>query len=68
MRESARDLYAWLEEGAEVFICGDKARMATDVQAELTRIVQTEGGRTPELAAEYLAALRKSRRLKLDVY
>lgn len=68
MREAARDLYAWLEEGAEVFICGDKARMATDVQTELTRIVQTEGGRTPEQAAEYLAALRKSRRLKLDVY
>jgi sulfite reductase (NADPH) flavoprotein alpha-component len=68
MREAARDLYAWLEEGAEVFICGDKARMATDVQAELTRIVETEGGRTPEQAAEYLAAMRKARRLKLDVY
>ena len=68
MRESARDLYGWLEEGAEVFICGDKARMATDFQTELTRIVETEGGRTPEQAAEYIAALRKSRRLKLDVY
>ena len=68
MREAARDLYAWLEDGAEVFICGDKARMATDVQRELARIVETEGGRTPEQAAEYLAALRKSRRLKLDVY
>lgn len=68
MRESARDLYAWLEEGAEVFICGDKARMAADVQQELARIVQTEGGRTQEQAAEYMAALRKSRRLKLDVY
>lgn len=68
MREASRDIYAWLEQGAEVFICGDKARMATDVQAELARIVQSEGGRTPEQAAEYLAALRKARRLKLDVY
>jgi sulfite reductase (NADPH) flavoprotein alpha-component len=68
MREAARDLYGWLEEGADVFICGDKARMATDVQTELARIVETEGGRTPEQAAEYLAAMRKSRRLKLDVY
>ena len=42
--------------------------MATDVQAELTRIVETEGGRTPEQAAEFIAAMRKSRRLKLDVY
>jgi sulfite reductase (NADPH) flavoprotein alpha-component len=68
MREAARDLYAWLEDGAEVFICGDKARMAADVQQELTRIVESEGGRTADQAAEYVAALRKSRRLKLDVY
>ena len=68
MREAARDLYAWLEDGAEIFICGDKARMAADVQRELTHIVQTVGGRTPDQAAEYVAALRKSRRLKLDVY
>lgn len=68
MREQARDLFAWLEEGAEIFICGDKSRMAADVQAELQRIVQAEGGRTPEQAAEYMAGLRKARRLKLDVY
>jgi sulfite reductase (NADPH) flavoprotein alpha-component len=68
MRESARDVYAWLEEGAEIFICGDKRKMAADVQRELSRIVETEGGRTPEQAAEYVAALKKSRRLKLDVY
>ena len=68
MREAAHDLYAWLEEGAEVFICGDKARMATDVQQELAHIVQSQGGRTAEQAAEYVAALRKAKRLKLDVY
>ncbi len=68
MREHAKDVYAWLQEGAEIFICGDKARMAADVQAELQAIVQSEGGRTAEQAAEYMAELRKSRRLKLDVY
>ena len=68
MREHARDVYAWLEDGAEVFICGDKGRMATDVQAALVDIVQTQGGRTPEQAAEYVAAMRKTKRLKLDVY
>jgi sulfite reductase (NADPH) flavoprotein alpha-component len=68
MREQARDLFDWLERGAEVFICGDKGRMAADVQNELQRIVESEGGRTPDQAREYLAALRKSRRLKLDVY
>jgi sulfite reductase (NADPH) flavoprotein alpha-component len=68
MREQAADLYAWLEEGAEIFICGDKARMAADVQRELQAIVETAGGRTAEQAAEYVGELRRTRRLKLDVY
>ena len=68
MREQGRDLYAWLEEGAEVFICGDKARMAADVQLELQAIVEREGGRTADQAADYIAALRREKRLKLDVY
>lgn len=68
MREQARDLYGWLEEGAEVFICGDKGRMAADVQNELVRIVETEGSRTHEQAVEYVAGMRTTKRLKLDVY
>ena len=68
MREQARDIYGWLEEGAEVFICGDKARMATDVQRELQTIVEVAGGRTAEQAAAYIADLKRARRLKLDVY
>ena len=57
-----------LEEGAEVFICGDKGKMAADVQKELLAIIETEGGRSPEQAVEYVNALKKSHRLKLDVY
>lgn len=68
MREQARDVYAWLEDGAEVFICGDKARMATDVQGELQTIVEREGGRTADQAAAYMAELKRAKRLKLDVY
>ena len=68
MREGAKDFYAWLEEGAEIFICGDKGKMAADVQRELARIIETEGGRTPEQAAEYVTAMKKAHRLKLDVY
>ena len=68
MRENAREFYRWLEEGAEVFICGDKVKMAADVQRELAHMVETEGGRTSERAAEYVTAMKKSRRLKLDVY
>jgi len=68
MREQARDFYAWLEDGAEIFICGDKGKMAADVQKELHAIVETQGGRSPEQAIEYVGALKKAHRLKLDVY
>ena len=68
MRERARELWEWLEEGAEVFVCGDKDRMAADVDRELLRIVESEGGRTPDQAREYVESLRRSKRYKRDVY
>ncbi len=66
--EQARDVWAWLEDGAEFFVCGDKERMAADVDAALHRIVETQGGRTPDQAHEYVDNLRRTRRYKRDVY
>ena len=68
MREQARDVWAWLEDGAEIFVCGDKERMAADVDRELHQIVETAGGRTPEQAHEYIEKLRQTKRYKRDVY
>jgi sulfite reductase (NADPH) flavoprotein alpha-component len=68
MRERARDLWDWLEQGAEVFVCGDKERMAADVERELHRIVEQAGGKTPDQAHEYVEQLRQDRRYKRDVY
>jgi sulfite reductase (NADPH) flavoprotein alpha-component len=68
MHEQARDIWAWLEEGAELFVCGDKERMATDVDRELHQIAETAGGLSPERAHEYVESLRKTKRYKRDVY
>jgi sulfite reductase (NADPH) flavoprotein alpha-component len=68
MREEAADIWAWLEDGAEVFVCGDKDRMAADVDRELHAIVETCGGRTPEQAHEYIETLKREKRYKRDVY
>lgn len=68
MREQARDIWAWLQEGAEFFVCGDKERMAHDVDAELHRIAETEGGLTEDQAKEYVEELKKTKRYKRDVY
>jgi sulfite reductase (NADPH) flavoprotein alpha-component len=68
MQENAKDIWAWLQDGAEIFVCGDKERMAADVDRELHRIVETEGGRTPEEAGQYVETMRQTKRYKRDVY
>jgi sulfite reductase (NADPH) flavoprotein alpha-component len=68
MLEHAKELFAWLEEGAHFFVCGDAARMAKDVDVALNQIIEKEGGKTPEQAAEYVENLRLQKRYKRDVY
>ena len=68
LAEHGAGVWRWLEEGAEFFVCGDKERMAGDVHAELLRIVERHGGKTPEQAAEYVEEMKKTKRYKRDVY
>lgn len=67
MLKHAKELYAWLEKGAAVYVCGDK-NMAKDVQETLLRIIQQEGNKSEEDAMEYLEELRKQKRYQRDVY
>jgi sulfite reductase (NADPH) flavoprotein alpha-component len=64
----SKDIFAWLENGASFYVCGDKNKMAHDVEAALRLIVQQESGTSPEKAAEYVKSLKKQRRYLEDVY
>ncbi|OJU47699.1 MAG: sulfite reductase [NADPH] flavoprotein, alpha-component [Mesorhizobium sp. 61-13] len=66
--EQARDVYAWLEEGAHIYVCGDGAKLAPDVHSTLAAIVGEQGGLGKAAAAEYLAGLKSSHRYQIDVY
>ncbi|MDX3726586.1 diflavin oxidoreductase [Streptomyces caniscabiei] len=68
MRERSRELYAWLEDGAHVYVCGDASRMAKDVEAALLGVIAEQRGRGEDDAAEYLATLRRAKRYVRDVY
>lgn len=68
MRENASDLYAWLQEGAHFYVCGDGERMAADVHRALLDIVRDEGGLDEEAATEYLRELQQAKRYQRDVY
>jgi len=66
--ERAADVWAWLQEGAHVYVCGDASRMAKDVDAALHRVVESAGGMTAEAAAGYVANLKTDKRYQRDVY
>lgn len=68
MEEKGKDLFSWLEEGAYFYVCGDASRMAKDVADSLHRIVKEHGGMNDDGATDYIRALKKSKRLQLDVY
>lgn len=68
LAERGRDIYAWLEEGACFYVCGDASRMAADVHEAMIRIIQSEGAKSREAAEEYLDNLKKTKRYQRDVY
>ncbi|CAM3132999.1 bifunctional nitrate reductase/sulfite reductase flavoprotein subunit alpha [Skermania piniformis] len=68
MREHAAELWQWLRRGAHVYVCGDAARMARDVDEALCGIVAEHGQMAPKSARSYLAALAAEQRYVRDVY
>jgi sulfite reductase (NADPH) flavoprotein alpha-component len=68
MREVGRELWTWLAEGANIYICGDAKRMAKDVERALVDIVAQFGARSTDEAVSFVAELKKKGRFQQDVY
>ncbi len=68
MLESGAELWAWLEQGAIFYVCGDASRMALDVDRALHAIIEKEGGKTVDEAAAYVLAMKEAKRYRRDVY
>jgi sulfite reductase (NADPH) flavoprotein alpha-component len=68
MLERAKELYAWLEEGAHFYVCGDANRMAHDVHEALVSIVESQGHKSRADAEAYVEELKKAKRYQRDVY
>jgi len=68
MLENSKELWAWLQDGASFYVCGDASRMAHDVNEALISIAVTEGGMKREAAEEYITGLQKEKRYLRDVY
>ena len=68
MREVGREVWTWLAEGANIYICGDAKRMAKDVERALVDIVAQFGARSTDEAVLFVANLKKKGRFQQDVY
>lgn len=66
--QKQKEIFAWLTQGASIYLCGDMKQMARDVQKALLQIFETQGGMSEEKAMEYLKKLKKEKRFQTDVY
>jgi sulfite reductase (NADPH) flavoprotein alpha-component len=66
--EKGKEVYAWLAEGAHLYVCGDASHLAPDVHAALTEIVAREGAMSQERATDYVQTLQREKRYQRDVY
>jgi sulfite reductase (NADPH) flavoprotein alpha-component len=67
IREAGAELWAWLAEGAHIYICG-AISMSKDVESALIDVIAAHGGRSADDAAAFLADLKKAGRYQADVY
>ncbi len=68
IREKSTALWQWLQDGAYLYVCGDAARMAKDVETALLDVIEQQGGFSRDEAEDYLTELRENRRYQRDVY
>nr|WP_319399383.1 assimilatory sulfite reductase (NADPH) flavoprotein subunit [uncultured Carboxylicivirga sp.] len=66
--EKAQEVYNWLEQGAYIYVCGDKDYMAKDVRAAFVEILSKQGNISETEAEKKLLELRKLKRYQEDVY
>ncbi|MFG3280416.1 molybdopterin-dependent oxidoreductase [Streptomyces sp. NPDC048111] len=68
MRENGARLWGWLRDGAHFYVCGDRGRMAKDVDQALREVVATHGKMDEDEAAAHVRRLSAEKRYVRDVY
>ncbi len=68
IEEHAAEVWAWLQQGAAIYVCGDAKHMAGDVHDALINVLVSHGGYDADSAKNYLKDLRRAGRYQRDVY
>ncbi|OIN79908.1 bifunctional nitrate reductase/sulfite reductase flavoprotein subunit alpha [Mycobacterium malmoense] len=68
MRKRGTQLWRWLQDGAQLYVCGSADPMAKDVDRALCEIAAEHGNLDPDAAKAYVQSLSADKRYHRDVY
>ncbi|MGB7399775.1 assimilatory sulfite reductase (NADPH) flavoprotein subunit [Castellaniella sp.] len=68
LHEQGAEVWAWLQGGAHLYVCGDADHMAPDVHAALIELAVEHGHQSREAATAWLQGLLTEGRYVRDVY
>lgn len=68
IREKAKEFNQWLENGASLYICGQKKPMSTDVEQAIVEVIANQRNITNEEAKAVLEQLESKGKYQKDVY
>ena len=66
--ENGARMYDWLQNGAQIYVCGDAFAMAADVHDAIRAVVQRYGSVSTESTDDFLNELKRAGRYQRDVY
>ncbi len=68
MRKRGAQLWRWMQDGAQLYVCGNADPMAKDVDRTLCEIAAEHGNLDPDAAKAYIQLLSADKRYHRDVY
>lgn len=68
MLDSGREVVAWLDAGAHIYLCGDRTKLSQAVDRALMEILVKHAGQTQNQAMERVEQLQAEHRYLKDVY
>lgn len=68
IREKSKEFNNWLENGASIYICGQKNPMSQDVEQAILEVIAQERNISEEDAKQILSALENKGKYQKDVY
>ncbi|MEJ7912252.1 MAG: flavodoxin domain-containing protein [Chitinophagaceae bacterium] len=68
IRNNAPEFFEWIEKGAQIYVCGTRDPMSTDVEQTIIEVVQEQGMMDITEAREYVQKLKDTERYVQDVY